>query len=76
MTAVEMRRGASVTGTGDDLPGLYLAVEKWERQGATGKGIVLVITHANGFQKEVGLYSSSDRADLVIELMDRVGIRH
>jgi len=36
-----------------DRPGLWIAAEKWQREGGTGDGLVLVCTHANGFHKEV-----------------------
>lgn len=32
---------------------LYIGAEVWKRDGADGKGLVLVMAHANGFTKEV-----------------------
>lgn len=51
--AVDMRRRAKRVGAGDDTPGLYIAAERWKREGGSDEGLVLVITHANGFNKEV-----------------------
>jgi len=36
-----------------DTPGLWIAAERWQREGGKGDGLVLVCTHANGFHKEV-----------------------
>lgn len=38
----------------EDQPGLWMAVERWRREGG-GEGLTLVLTHANGFTKEVRL---------------------
>lgn len=36
-----------------DEEGLYMAAERWVRDGSKGEGVMLVVTHANGFTKEV-----------------------
>jgi len=38
-----------------DLPGMWMAAERWKFSEAQGDGVTIVICHANGFQKEVSI---------------------
>lgn len=66
--AILQRLNATETYEGDGQPGLWIAVERWARSlGKTGsssgqmegEGVTLVLTHANGFTKEVRRFWSS-----------------
>lgn len=37
----------------ENPPPLWLGLERWRREGATGEGYTLVLLHATGLQKEV-----------------------
>jgi hypothetical protein len=60
--AMDMRFDATLSSSVDDQPGLWIAAERWTKEGSNagdGDGVALVITHANGFTKEVSGKSAS-----------------
>lgn len=74
--AITQRLDATMTHEGDGQPALWVAAERWSRAnsdsnvdkqegGRGGQGVSLVLTHANGFTKEVrhcSLHSSGQKA--------------
>jgi hypothetical protein len=69
--AITQRLDATMTYEGDGQPALWIAAERWARarQGdkdgkRAGQGVSLVLTHANGFTKEVNLTPGFPLADL------------
>lgn len=55
--AAKKRINATLASDEQVQPGLWIAAERWQREAqssSTGKnGVTLVLTHANGFTKEV-----------------------
>jgi hypothetical protein len=73
--AITQRLDATMTYEGDGQPALWAAAERWARPslrdgsetGQAGdqerRGVSLVLTHANGFTKEVRWSAESGRID-------------